>query len=96
MSKSKKSEVFYGAEKPKKEEPIEPVVFSYDKKIAKSYTVVYNKKNKQYELITTTIDVVSMTSTSVISLIRGADSKARAMLEVNKLFNSYLIKGENR
>jgi hypothetical protein len=90
---NKKSQVFYGlVDKP--EEKKEVVPFEYDKKVAKSFTLVYNTKNKQYELITTVINVEKMTSESTITKMRSCDTKAKALYEIQKMYSEYIIKGD--
>lgn len=88
---SKKPKVFYGIDE--KEIKEEKKSFDYEKKLVKSYTTVYNVKTKEYELLTILIDLEELTSEIEISKLRGADSKARALYEVQKLTNDYFVKG---
>ena len=94
MAKKNNGVVYAEDTKVKKEEKREYVIFPYDKKVAKSYTIVYNKKNKEYELITTIINVETMESTSEISKLRATDTKAKAILEIQRRYSSDLIKGD--
>lgn len=88
---SKKPSVFYGApvEPPKQEKQL-----NYEKTLVKAFTIVYNTKSKEYELITINLDLKEDTAEFEMSKIRGADNQARAMYELQKVTNEYFIKGK--
>lgn len=92
---NKKPTVFYGADKIKKEE-IEAKEMVYDDNIVSSFMVIYNKKIKAYDLLTNTTNLDTMATTSEITKIRGADTKARAMFELQKVYTKYLIDKERK
>jgi len=88
---AKKPQVFYGVDSTP--EVKEEKSFDYEKKLVKSFTCVYNIKTKEYELLTIIVDLEELTSEIEVSKIRGADSKVRAVYEVQRLTNDYFMKG---
>lgn len=94
------SKVFYGADKKKKVDKsddtvVESTKYKSNGKKIKAYTFAFNDERKQYDILTVTIDSITLESSVEIDEVR-ISSEAAAMMEVRKRYSNDFVNKEKR